>query len=109
MFKWEKTNQERSQRWEGARTGEAGARDGEKERYVPVCLSVCVFVCLCGCVSVCLCVCLCVWVPECVCVCMQGTRVTRAYEARNKAEKSYELRWAFHIFHIFPKYLKIPT
>ena len=64
MFKWEKTNQERSQRWEGARTREAGARDGEEERCVPVCLSVClcvcmfVWVCICICVSLCVSVCL---------------------------------------------------
>lgn len=42
---------------EGARTGEAGARDGEEERCVSVCLSV--FVCLCGCVSVSVCLCVC--------------------------------------------------
>ena len=53
-----------------------------------------------------MCVCVCVWVSECVCVCMQGNRVTRAYKARNKTEKCSELRGAFHIF---PKYLKIPT
>ena len=99
VFKWEKTNQGRSQRWESARAGEASARDGEEEQCVCVCLSISGFACFCACisVSVCLCVCvsvslcvrfsmclcllLCVWVyvclcvseSACVCVCVSGS------------------------------------
>ena len=93
VFKWEKTNQGRSQRWESARAGEASARDGEEEQCVCVCLSISVFACFCACISVSVCLCvsvcqslyvslfasvclglcvsLCVWV--CMCVCVSGS------------------------------------
>ena len=145
VFKWEKTNQGRSQRWESARAGEASARDGEEEQCVCVCLSISVFACFCACISVsvclcvwlcvCVCVSLCVWVSmclclllcvwvyvclcvsesACVCVCL-GPWVCLCVHAGEQGDKGlqskeqdWERLWAEGAFHIFPKYLKIPT